>query len=305
LKFSKILCLKLFNFVKKYLNITKNLFNLKKRYMKDKAIGVFDSGAGGLSVLKQFIRFLPFERYKYLGDTARVPYGSKSTDTVKRYARESTEFLLRHDVKMIVVACNTVSSVALDVVREMSDVPVIGMILPAVAAAIRATINGRIGIIGTRATIGSNNYALAIKELADSDNIQVFSQHCPLFVPLVEEGWLRHDVTRMVAEEYLSPFREYQIDTLVLACTHYPLLSQLIAEIMPGITLIDTGEHASVTALRVLAEKDFLVDERNEFVIKPEVEFFVTDVPTTFYDIAKCFLGFSVESPKVITLGKS
>ncbi len=250
---------------------------------RNRPIGVFDSGIGGLSVLKQFIRFLPYEKYIYLGDTARVPYGNKSEETVKRYALESTNFMLEHNVKMIVVACNTVSSVALDTVREQSDVPVIGMILPAAAAAVRATINGRIGVIGTRATINSNAYSEAIYQISNSESINIISQACPLFVPIVEEGWLRHAATRIVAEEYLAPLLQDEVDTLVLGCTHYPLLSQLLTELMPGVSQIDSGEHAAVTAIRVLGEQGALRDERKEYIIKPEVEFFVTDVPSTFY----------------------
>jgi glutamate racemase len=269
----------------------------------DKPIGVFDSGIGGLSVLKQFIRFLPYEKYIYLGDTARVPYGNRSSETVKQYSRECTQFLLDHEVKLIVVACNTASSVALDAIREVSNVPVIGMILPAVSAALRASSNGKIGVIGTRATINSNAYSNTIYELSQSENIKVESKACPLFVPIVEEGWIDHPATRLIAEDYLSEFKETGIDTLVLGCTHYPLLSQLIGEIIPNISLIDSGEHAAVTAIRLLAESNDLVEERQEFIITPNITFYVTDVPSTFFDMAQRFLGFSVDSPNKIVLG--
>ncbi len=271
---------------------------------REKPIGVFDSGIGGLSVLKQFIRFLPYEKYIYLGDTARVPYGNKSEDTVKQYALESTNFLLEKNVKMIVVACNSVSSVALETVREASPVPVIGMILPAAAAAIRATINGKIGVIGTRATINSGAYSREIKNLSNSEKIQVISIPCPLFVPIVEEGWLRHEATRLIAEEYLHELKEIKADTLVLGCTHYPLLSQLLTEMMPGVVQIDSGEHAAVTAIRLLGELGELRVEREEYIIKPEVDFYVTDVPSTFYVVAQRFLGFSVDKPNRALLGK-
>lgn len=267
-------------------------------------IGVFDSGIGGLSVLKQFIRFLPYERYIYLGDTARVPYGNKSDDTVKQYAAECTEFLLSKDVKLIVVACNTASSVALDLVQKISDVPVIGMIYPAARASLQETRNGKIGIIGTRATINSDAYSKAIYELNGNNNIKVISQACPLFVPLVEEGWIRHKATRIIAEEYLEIFKNEKVDTLILGCTHYPLLSQLIAEIIPSVTLIDSGEHSAVMAIRMLGEQNALVEEKKEIIDKPSIEFFVTDVPSTFYDLASRFLGFAVESPKIVKLGK-
>ncbi len=270
---------------------------------KKQPIGVFDSGAGGLSVLKQFIRFLPYESYIYLGDTARVPYGNKSEETVKRYARECTKFLVDKGVKLIVAACNTVSSVAMDSVREMTDLPVIGMIDPAAGASLRETVTKKIGVIGTRATINSGAYTTAINELADGEPVKVFSQACPLFVPIVEEGWIRHPATKMIAEEYLADFKKEGVDTLVLGCTHYPLMGQLFMEIMPGISLIDSGEHAAVTAIRHLAERKALIDEKNEFVKKPEIRFFVTDVPSFFFDTAKRFLGFPVESPEKIDIG--
>ncbi|TAL68787.1 MAG: glutamate racemase [Bacteroidetes bacterium] len=271
--------------------------------MKNNPIGVFDSGIGGLSVLKQFIRFLPFERYVYLGDTARVPYGNRSPETVKRYARESTRFLLEHDVKLIVVACNTVSSVALDVVREISTVPVIGMIYPAAVAALRATVNKKIGVIGTRATINSNAYTDEIHKLSNGDKIEVISQACPLFVPIIEEGWQEHPATKLIIEEYITTLKSENIDTLVLGCTHYPLLKQLLTEMMPGISLIDSGEHAAVMAVRMLAGQERLVEEKEVYIQKPEIEFYVTDIPSTFYDIAQRFLGFTVESPQIVSLG--
>lgn len=272
---------------------------------KTQPIGVFDSGTGGLSVLKQFIRFLPHESYIYLGDTARVPYGSKSEDTVKRYARECVNFLIEKNVKLIVAACNTVSAVAMDAVREATDLPVIGMILPAAGASLRETSSKRIGVIGTRATIDSGAYFKAITELADKDKVDVFSQACPLFVPIVEEGWVRHPATKMIAEEYLANLKQANIDTLVLGCTHYPLLNQLFTEIMPDVNLIDSGEHAAVNAIRLLAERNALIDEKSEFVKKPNIEFYVTDVPSTFFEIAKRFLGFPVESPRKIDIGSS
>lgn len=271
---------------------------------KDSPIGVFDSGIGGLSVLKQLIRFLPSESYIYLGDTARVPYGNKSNDIVSRYASESTEFLLNKGVKLVVVACNTVSSVAMDSVRSTAgNIPVIDMIQPASSAALRATNNGRIGIIGTRATIGSSAYPDGIKSLTTDNSVKVFNKACPLFVPMVEEGMMAHSAARIIAEEYLSELKQEKIDTLVLGCTHYPLLSRLLSELMPGITLIDSGEPAAVSALRLLADRDMLKDEKDEYIAKPPIEFYVTDLPMMFYELAKQFLGFSVESPKMTTLG--
>lgn len=271
----------------------------------DKPIGVFDSGIGGLSVLKQFIRFLPYEKYIYLGDTARVPYGNKSSEIIKDYSRDLTDFMMSFNVKLIVAACNSVSSVALDVVSKFSGVPVIGMIIPAVAAALRATQSGRIGIIGTRATIGSNAYVHTINEMKGNTNIEVFSKACPLFVPLVEEGWVDHPATQSIAEEYLKEFNEKEIDTLILGCTHYPLLRQLITDIMPGVALIDSGEHSAVTAIRTLGSKGELAPEKHEFMVQPDIKFYFTDVPSTFNETAGHFLGFPIESPQKAVFGQA
>ncbi len=271
--------------------------------INDKPIGVFDSGIGGLSVLKQLVRFIPYEKFIYLGDTARVPYGNRSVEIVKEYAKQCTEFLIQKNVKLIIVACNTVSSVALETVIDTAgNIPVIGMIKPAAGAALRSTVNKKIGIIGTRATISSNSYSNEIINLANELNVDIYSQACPLFVPLTEEGMIRHISTKVIAEEYLSFLKEKNIDTLVLGCTHYPILSQLFNEILPDVNLIDPGEHSAVTALRLLAESGELVEEKQEFLIKPNIEFFVTDVPALFYEQAKNFLGFGIDEPKKISL---
>ena len=270
---------------------------------QNRPIGLFDSGIGGLSVLKQFVRFLPNENYIYLGDTARVPYGNKSVDIVKRYSQEATQFLLEKEVKLIVVACNTASALALDSVKELAgDIPVIGMINPAASAALRATTNHKIGVIGTRATIQSNAYQNEISRLSQNDKLVVFSEACPLFVPLVEEGLLNHNATLQIAQDYLSHFIECEIDTLVLGCTHYPLLSHLIKDILPNVNLIDSGEHSAVLAIRLLAEINMLMKDSDVFIEKPKIDFFVTDVPSTFYEVAQRFLGFSVNSPNKIQL---
>lgn len=268
------------------------------------SIGIFDSGLGGLSVLKQFIRFLPNEKYIYLGDTARVPYGNKSKETVERYAKECTDFLIKNDVKLIVIACNTVSSVAIDsVIESAGNIPVVGMIRPGSNAALRATLNGKIGIIGTRATISSRAYQTEIERLNNQKEIEVNSQPCPLFVPLVEEGLLSTDATKQIAKEYLEPLRNLNIDTLILGCTHYPLLTNVIQEILPGVNLIDSGEHASVSSLRLLAEQKLLKEESNTFIEKPNIEFYVTDLPQNFHQQAISFLGFDVEKPKLVEIG--
>ncbi|HLP28832.1 MAG TPA: glutamate racemase [Candidatus Didemnitutus sp.] len=254
-------------------------------------IGVFDSGIGGLSVLKHLARLLPQETFVYLGDTARVPYGNKSAETVRTYSSQCAAFLLTHDVKMIVVACNTASALALDVLRSMVRVPVIGVIEPAAREAAERTRNGHIGVIGTRATIASDSYARSIERYSNGRTLDVHSRPCPLFVPLVEEGWLDSPATRLVAEEYLRPLIANGIDTLVLGCTHYPLLNTVLTAILPGVELIDCGECAAVDALRVLESGP------QEPLHMPLISLYVTDHTPAFTMLARQFLGMPVDEP--------
>ncbi len=268
---------------------------------RDMPIGVFDSGIGGLSVLRQLIRFLPGEKFIYLGDTARVPYGNKSKEIIEKYSEECTRFLLSKGCKMIVAACNTASALGIErVIQIAGDTPVIGMIEPAANAALRSTNKKKIGIIGTRATILSSSYKQAINSL--NNEVTVLPKECPLFVPLVEEGWIYHNVTREIAAEYLNPLINSGIDTLVLGCTHYPLLSRLLNELLPEVTLIDSGEHAAVEILRLLAELKLLNEENKEIMSKPEIEFFVTDLPQRFDELARNFLGFDISKPSIVNL---
>ncbi|HRP02692.1 MAG TPA: glutamate racemase [Candidatus Kapabacteria bacterium] len=268
------------------------------------SIGIFDSGLGGLSVLKQFIRFLPNEKYIYLGDTARVPYGNKSKSTVERYARECADFLIQKNVKLIVIACSTVSSLAIDTIIEIAGtIPVIGMIKPGANAALRSTKSGKIGVIGTRATISSMAYKTEIEHLNNNKKIEVLGQPCPLFVPFVEEGIINSDAIIQVAKEYLEPLKSHKVDTLILGCTHYPLLWNVIHHLLPDVNLIDTGEHASVSSLRLLAEMKLLKDESGVFVDKPEIDFYVSDLPHNFHQQANIFLGFNVDKPILVELG--
>jgi len=249
-------------------------------------IGVFDSGIGGMTVVRALTQHLPHENIIYFGDTARVPYGPKSPQVVREYALQDTDVLLKYDVKLIVIACNTVSAVALDVVQKRAKVPVVGVILPGAAAGVQATKNRRIGVIGTVGTIFSNAYTNAIRQL-DSD-IKVFGQPCPLFVPLAEEGWIDHKATELIAKEYLFPLTLEKIDTLVLGCTHYPILRDVIGKVLQhSVTLIDSGE---ATALVV---KDMLTDLKlnNTSTLKPNLQFFVSDVPHKFTEIGERFLG--------------
>jgi len=249
-------------------------------------IGVFDSGIGGLTVVRALMRHLPFENLVYFGDTARVPYGPKSAQVVREYAVQDTEELLKHNVKFIIIACNTVSAVALDVVQKRAKVPVLGVILPGAEAAVLATKKNRLGVIGTVGTIASNAYTNAIRQL--NPGIQVFAKACPLFVPLAEEGWTSHPATELVAKDYLFPLTLEKIDTLILGCTHYPLLKETIDTVLHrSVTLIDSGEATAIAAVRILAEQRL----HNESTMKPNVQFFVSDIPHKFTEVGERFLG--------------
>jgi glutamate racemase len=256
-------------------------------------IGVFDSGVGGLTVVRQLQRVLPGEDIVYLGDTARVPYGTKSPSTVVRFACEDTQFLIRQNVKAVVVACNTCSAWALPMLEKKFAVPVFGVILPGVRTALEKTRNQRIGIIGTSATIRSKAYANAI--LARCDSARVFARACPLLVPLVEEGWTRHNVTDTVLRDYLQPLLRHRIDTLVLGCTHYPLLKTAIRKVAgAGVTLVDSAASCAIYVRERLGHLKLLAEKRRRSgTIQP----FVTDETDGFGDVARRFLGVPTEAP--------
>lgn len=257
---------------------------------KNRPIGIFDSGIGGLSVVKRISKYLPKESLVYFGDTARVPYGSKSNSTVIEYSLEDAGFLLSKNVKMIVVACNTASSVALPALRERFGLPVIGMIEPGSRAALNKTETGKIGVIGTMATISNKAYSIEIKRLSKS--AKVYEKACPLFVPLAEEGWLNHEATYLVAKEYLSDMKSFNIDTLILGCTHYPLLQPVIQAVIGDyVSLIDSGRAASLEVKKCLEEADLLNDSEQP----PKKEFYVSDIPLKFKRVAERFLGHKIE----------
>jgi len=259
-------------------------------------IGVFDSRIGGLTVVKALMDLLPHENIVYFGDTARVPYGSKSPEVIREYASEDTRLLLGYDVKLIVIACNTVSAVALDVVENISRIPVVGMILPGAEAAVRSSKKKRIGVIGTSATIRSDAYTRAIQSLENSAS--VFKAACPLFVPLAEEGLTRHKATQLIAKEYLFPLTLNKIDTLVLGCTHYPLLKETIDLVTNhSLTLIDSGEAAARTVLKMLDDACL----RNPSALKPNVTFLVSDIPYRFSEVGEPFLGRKLGLVKKVT----
>ncbi|MFZ2322477.1 MAG: glutamate racemase [Ignavibacteriaceae bacterium] len=257
---------------------------------KEKPIGVFDSGIGGLTVVKRLASVLPRESIVYFGDTARVPYGSKSNATVIDYSIQDSNFLLSKNVKAVVVACNTASSIAIPELRRKFDIPVIGVILPGADMAYKETRNGRIGVIGTRATISNAAYSNAIKEI--DDKMEVFEKACPLFVPLAEEGWTHHQATYDIAEAYLKELREKEIDTLVLGCTHYPILADVIQEVIgKDVKLIDSG---IATAEVVQNEINRIGFETNSSV-PGNLDLFVSDIPTTFKQVAELFLGKKIQ----------
>ena len=213
--------------------------------IKEAPIGVFDSGVGGLTVAREIMRQSPQERIVYFGDTARVPYGGKSTDTLIRYTRQIVRFLKTRGVKAIVVACNTASAVALEAVREELDIPIIGVVRPGARVAAKATKNGKIGIIGTETTVNSGLYTKLIQEILP--DAEVVGKACPLFVPLVEEGWTKDPVTEEVARRYLADLQKSEIDSLILGCTHYPLLRHMVGEIMGDkVTLVNPAYETAL-----------------------------------------------------------
>jgi glutamate racemase len=252
----------------------------------DNPIGIFDSGIGGLTVVKQLIRMLPNENLIYFGDTARLPYGTKSEKLIKQYALEDAAFLQQFDIKFLVVACNSASSVAVDLLQSRLTIPVTGVIEPGVRAALKASKNKRIGVIGTTATITSNAYDKKIRELAP--DTAVYGQPCPLLVPLVEEGWLDDEITRLTVKKYMGPLLEQKVDTLILGCTHFPVIKKLIQEEAgPEIRLIDSGEETA----RVVGDMIHTLDIGRESTGKGDVAFYVSDIPKKFDEVGTRFLG--------------
>jgi glutamate racemase len=264
---------------------------------KEKPLGVFDSGIGGLTVVKRIISILPLENIVYFGDTARVPYGSKSNSTVIEYSIQDTKFLLSKNVKLIVVACNTASSVALKELRSRFDIPVIGMIEPGALMAVKNTKIGKIGVIGTSATINNKAYSDAISKL--DPKIQVCEKACPLFVPLAEEGWVDHKATYLIAQEYLKELKEQKADTVVLGCTHYPILAKIIQEVLgDNVTLIDSG----IAAAKVVGEELDRMNLHSNSNSPGTQDYYVSDIPQKFKEISQIFMGKNLEYIKKVDL---
>jgi len=261
-------------------------------------IGIFDSGVGGLTVFRAIERRLPNESLIYLGDTARIPYGVRSAATIERYSLECATFIQSKGVKAIVIACNTASALAASYLRDKCSVPVLGVIRPGSRRAVEQTRTGHIGVIATEATVASGAYEKAM--LAIRSGIEVTSRACPLFVPLAEEGWLNHPVTYQVAEEYLAELRSSRVDTLVLGCTHYPILRPVIERTLGDqVKYVDSGEAVAERLAEMLAD-DRLACEPGQ----PRAEeFYVTDSPERFRRVAERFLGRLLESVETVKLG--
>ncbi len=266
--------------------------------MNQAPIGIFDSGLGGLTVTRAIFERLPAESTVYFGDTARVPYGPKSPETVRRYSLEILRFLLEQRVKLVVIACNTSTAHALEALQAESPVPVIGVIQPGARAAVTASHGGPIGVIGTAGTIASDAYGRAIRQLRPEADVRQLA--CPLFVPLVEEGWFDHPATELVAHEYLSGLRSGNIDSLVLGCTHYPLLKALLARVMgPAVRLIDSAEETA-RAVAERLEQDGLEAKPGGPVVH---RFVVSDDEVRFRNVGSRFIGERLSAAEVVALG--
>jgi glutamate racemase len=249
-------------------------------------IGIFDSGIGGLTVVKELTRLMPNEDLVYFGDTARVPYGTRSVKLIRQYALEDASFLQQYDIKTLIVACNTASAVAVELLQETLDIPVTGVIGPGVSAAVNITKNNRIGVIGTTATVNSQAYNKKIKEV--NPHAEVYGQSCPILVPLVEEGWINEEITRLTVRKYLAPLLLHNIDTIILGCTHFPVIRNLIQEEAgPEITLIDSGQEAAKIVEKMIKNKTRQSSHK-------KAGFFycyVSDIPDKFDEVGTRFLG--------------
>lgn len=261
-------------------------------------VGVFDSGVGGLTVAREIMRQLPMERMVYFGDTARVPYGSKSRETIIRYSRQIMHFLLGKGVKAIVVACNTASAFALEALRPELDIPVIGVVRPGAKIAAETTKNGRIGVIGTEGTVGSQIYAKTIRE--HRPDAEVIGKACPLFVPLVEEGWLKDPITVEVAQRYLASFQESDIDTLIMGCTHYPLLRSTLRGILGEDVNLVNPAYETAQGLKTLLLEHRLGNDGGSAGGLPQYQFYVSDAAEKFKNFANSILPCEIEEAQLI-----
>ena len=269
---------------------------------KDAPIGIFDSGVGGLTVVREIMRQIPNEKIIYFGDTARVPYGSKSQETVTRYSEQIVRFLRQFNVKTIVVACNTASAYALDTLEEASDIPIIGVVKPGAKAAAEVTRNKKIGVIATEATIGSKIYSQYIHQL--SSDVEIYGKACPLFVPLVEEGLLQDPVTDEIARRYLAELIDIDIDTLILGCTHYPLIRSTLQRIMgENVTLVNPAYETALELKRLLGSMKML-NEETPGLGSDRYRFYVSDKADKFVHFANSIIKYGILSAKTVQIEK-
>ena len=267
---------------------------------KNAPIGVFDSGVGGLTVAREIMRQIPNERIVYFGDTARVPYGSKSKDNIIKFSRQIIRFLQTENVKAIVIACNTASALALDEMQQEFDLPILGVVKPGAKVAVETTANKRIGLIGTEANIRSGVYTRYIKSL--DDEAKVFEKACPLFVPLVEEGWLHDDITLQVASRYLEELKEKDIDTLIMGCTHYPLIRSTIRKVMGDKVNLVNPAYETDIELKNLLERDNLANKCDVDSPSSMYRFYVSDAEEKFKLFANSILPFDITMTKQINI---
>ena len=267
---------------------------------KNAPIGVFDSGVGGLTVAREIMRQIPNERIVYFGDTARVPYGSKSKDNIIKFSRQIIRFLQTENVKAIVIACNTASALALDEMQQEFDLPILGVVKPGAKVAVETTVNKRIGLIGTEANIRSGVYTRYIKSL--DDEAKVFEKACPLFVPLVEEGWLHDDITLQVASRYLEELKEKDIDTLIMVCTHYPLIRSTIRKVMGDKVNLVNPAYETAIELKNLLERDNLANKCDVDSPSSMYRFYVSDAEEKFKLFANSILPFDITMTKQINI---
>lgn len=267
--------------------------------MDNRPIGVFDSGFGGLTVLKEIMSGMPGESLVYFGDNGRAPYGNKSKDTVLKYTFQDIRFLLNQDIKMMVIACNTMSAISIKQVKNTFDIPVIEVIEPGAIAAVRETKSKRVGVIGTTNTVNSGVYENAINNI--DNEIQVFSKACPLFVPLAEEGWWENDIAERIAREYLAPFKEYDIDTLVLGCTHYPILYNTIKKVVgPDVKLVSSAQEVARAVRKLIEENDIARDPE----VEPVYRYYTSDDVKVFESFGSRILEKEIQAVEKVDIEK-
>ena len=271
--------------------------------MDNRPIGVFDSGLGGLTVLREMMKHCPNEKLVYFGDCGRIPYGTKSKETVQKYTLQDINFLLSKNVKAIVIACNTASAYGYELAKQSIDHPVFEVVSPGARAAVRETKTGRIGVIGTAGTISTGVYEKAIRSEAGEWQVEIFSKACPMFVPLVEEGWWSNEIALKIIEEYLLPLKALEIDTLVLGCTHYPILEPLISKVMgTSVRLVSSGVEIAGQIAEFCAVNDIHSDSK--FESPDNCEYFTSDSTERFSEFGEAFLGQKIPVTEYVAIEK-